>query len=370
MDNGQKYVGLFNQNIRLFFKDALRLALRDPAMALFVYRTLRRQKRAEGLRLSWEERGLHVPPFMIASITKRCNLQCKGCYAHAQHRSAEPEMSADKLRSVIAEARELGISIILLAGGEPLTRPEVLDITRDFPDIIFPLFTNGLLIDAQMAREFKKQRNLVPVLSLEGHQVDTDQRRGQGVHEHLLKTMKMLREQGVFFGTSLTVTRRNFGLVMDEDFIRELIAAGCRLLFFVDYVPVQPGTDELVLTEEQRRAESEIVASFRAELPGLFVAFPGDEEIYGGCLAAGRGFVHLSPEGRLEPCPFSPFSDSSLKDVSLKEALQSPLLRTIRENDGQLSETRGGCALWEKREWVASLLPSDELTPVATGEAR
>jgi len=367
VDHGQEYAALFNQNIRLFFKDALRLGLRDPGLALFLYRTLRQQRRAEGLRLSWEERGLHVPPFMIASITKRCNLRCKGCYAHAQHRDAEPEMSADKLHSVIAEAQELGISIILLAGGEPLTRPEVLEITRDFPGIIFPLFTNGLLIDEQMAREFKRQRNLVPVLSLEGHQAETNVRRGQGVYEHLLKVMKLLHEQGVFFGTSLTVSRRNFGLVMDETFIRELIAAACRLFFFVDYVPVQPGTEELVLTEEQRRAESRIVASFRAELPGLFVAFPGDEEIYGGCLAAGRGFVHLSPEGRLEPCPFSPLSDSSVRDLPLKEALQSPFLRIIRESDGQLSETQGGCALWEKREWVASLL-HPEPVPVTPGE--
>ena len=95
-------------------------------------------------------------------------------------------------------------------------------------------------------------------------------------------------------------------------------------------------------------------------MPGLFVAFPGDEEMYGGCLAAGRGFVHISPEGRLEPCPFSPFSDISLKDVSLREALRSPLLRTIRESDAHLRETRGGCALWEQRDWVGSLLQTSE----------
>ncbi len=73
-------------------------------------------------------------------------------------------------------------------------------------------------------------------------------------------------------------------------------------------------------------------------------------------MAGGRGFVHVSPEGRLEPCPFSPFSDVSLKEMSLKEALQSKLLRTIRENSDQLDESKGGCALWEKRDWVASLL--------------
>ena len=77
-------------------------------------------------------------------------------------------MSADRLRGVIREADELGISIILLAGGEPLTRPEVLDITADHPNIAFPLFTNGLLIDGETIDKLAAQRHVVPVISLEG----------------------------------------------------------------------------------------------------------------------------------------------------------------------------------------------------------
>ncbi len=350
------YVRLFNESIRNLFKDALRISLKDPGMALFLYRTIRRQARAARVRLAWEEKGLHVPAFMIASITNRCNLQCTGCYSRAHRRPSNTEMDASKLRSVIAEANEFGISIILLAGGEPLTRPEILDITRDFPKIIFPLFTNGLLIGEGTIKKLKQQRNVVPVISLEGYETDTDERRGEGVHERLRHVIDGLNRERIFFGTSLTVTRKNFAVVTGERFIRELFAAGCRLFFFIDYVPVQEGTNDLILTDSQRDREAEVIVSLRTKLPGLFVAFPGGEEEFGGCLAAGRGFVHLSPEGRLEPCPFSPFSDASLKEMSLKEALQSKLLRTIRENSDQLDETKGGCALWEKRDWVASLL--------------
>jgi len=257
---------------------------------------------------------------------------------------------------VIAEAQELGTSIVMIAGGEPLTRPEVLEITADFPGIIFPLFTNGVLLTPEMIGRLRRQKNVVPVLSLEGHQLETDERRGQGVYAHLLSTMAALRESNCFFGTSLTVTKHNVEMITSPEFISDLIATGCKIFFFVDYVPVQEGTEELILTDEQRRAEIERLAALRAEFPGLFVAFPGDEEMYGGCLAAGRGFVHVSPEGRLEPCPFSPFSDISLKDVSLREALQSGFLKKIRENSHSLTETRGGCALWARREWVSSLL--------------
>lgn len=77
-----------------------------------------------------------------------------------------------------------------------------------------------------------------------------------------------------------------------------------------------------------------------------------------GCLSAGRGFVHINATGDIEPCPFAPYSDINLRDSSLKDALQSEFLKTIRQNHRELSETEGGCALWVKREWVRSLLKS------------
>jgi len=267
-------------------------------------------------------------------------------------------MSGEKLRAVLGEARQLGISLVLLAGGEPLTRPEILDIAGDFPEIVFPLFTNGLLLDQEKAAWLRRRRNVVPVLSLEGHAAETDQRRGRGVYDQLLAKMALLRRHGIFFGTSITLTRRNFATVTGEEFVGELLRAGARLFFFVEYVPVQEGTEDLVLTEEQRAKAQAVLAAYQSRLPGLFIALPGDEEKYGGCLAAGRGFIHLSPEGRLEPCPFAPFSDVSLQEMSLREALNSELLRAIRENGHQLTETRGGCALWAKRDWVQSLLSS------------
>ncbi len=89
----------------------------------------------------------------------------------------------------------------------------------------------------------------------------------------------------------------------------------------------------------------ELMTGLRRQYPALFIAFPGDEEAYGGCLAAGRGFIHINPEGNLEPCPFAPYTDTNLTNLPLREALNSQLLKTIRENHDQLTETRGGCAL-------------------------
>lgn len=88
----------------------------------------------------------------------------------------------------------------------------------------------------------------------------------------------------------------------------------------------------------------------------LLISFPGDERASGGCLAAGRGFFHINARGGAEPCPFSPYSDTSLQDVSLKEAMRSPLFRRLREDGNLTGIHTGGCALFEQEETVKKYL--------------
>lgn len=352
------YFSLLNKSILKMFQDAFRVSIKHPFIAGFYLKSAIRQYRAARKRGIWERKGLHAPPFMIVSITSRCNLQCKGCYAGELHRTIGAEMNEDKLRHLFTEAGELGISIILIAGGEPLSRPEILRITRDFPRIIFPLFTNGLLINDQILTDLKKQPNVIPIISLEGYQSDTDFRRGQGVYQKVREVIDELNQRRIFFGVSLTMTRENFKVITSKEFIKKLINDGTKLFFFVEYVPVKPGTEDLTPSEEQRNIVLELMKQFRHAYPGLFIAFPGDEEEFGGCLSAGRGFVHVSSDGALEPCPFAPYSDTNLKNQTLKEALKSRLLKEIRQNHDLLTETKGGCALWENREWAQGLAKS------------
>jgi len=88
----------------------------------------------------------------------------------------------------------------------------------------------------------------------------------------------------------------------------------------------------------------------------LFISFPGDEKTSGGCLAAGRGFFHINSIGGAEPCPFSPYSDTNLKNTSLREAINSPFFKRLRDNDVLMEEHIGGCILFEKEETVQSFL--------------
>jgi MoaA/NifB/PqqE/SkfB family radical SAM enzyme len=168
--------------------------------------------------------------------------------------------------------------------------------------------------------------------------------------------MAELKRAGVFFSLSFTVTRTNFPTVTNPEFLQHAVEAGCRLFLHLEYTPIRQGTDEWVITDTQRQSMKELVASFRSQFPAVFIAVPWDEEEQGGCLAAGRGFVHISARGDLEPCPFAPWSDTNVAKVPLREALGSRFLRLMRENHEQFAETEGGCALWKNRKAVESLL--------------
>jgi len=345
---------VLNGSLNVFFKDALRVALAHPRQAAFFMQTLRWQRKAAKTRLNWDKKGVHVPPIIVLSVTSECNLHCQGCYHQALRSASESEMSDERLDELVAEAKGLGVSFIVIGGGEPLTRPIILDLAGKYPAIMFLVFTNGLLINEGVIKKMSENRNIVPLISLEGYENDTDKRRGAGVYAQVLKAIAKLKEKNIFWGSSLTLTRANFADVTDEDFVGRLVETGCKLFMLVEYTPVKKGTEDWVLTSEQRTELLMKRDLFRKKYSAMFIALPWDEEEIGGCLSSGRGFVHISAEGNVEPCPFVPYSDTNLKHLSLKDALQSKMLNTIRENHWQLEETHG-CALWEKREWVKSL---------------
>lgn len=357
MESGSLLNEMLDRVVRTTFRDALRASVKDPAMMAFFLRTLKAQKRAAERRAGLEKEGLHVPPLMILSVTDECNLHCQGCYAQNLPRQPKAEMDLARLERLFSEAEELGITNVLLAGGEPLLKPGLLELTGKFPKIIFPLLTNGTLMDEAVTASIREQRNVIPMLSLEGYEGETDLRRGEGTYAHVCKAMEKLQRAGVFFGVSITVTRSNFPTVTGDAFVGGLLHRGSKAFFYVEYSPVREGTESLVPTAEQRA----VLAgdSFRSKYSAAFLSFPGEEKKFGGCLSAGRGFIHVSASGDLEPCPFAPYSDASLQQMSLKDALKSKFLQRIRDNRGELLEADGGCAIWKKRAWAQSLLAGD-----------
>jgi len=351
------YSSLLDRSITVTLSQVRRIISEEPALLLTAARLLAYQKRAVMIREKNYRKGLVVPAVIMFSLTQRCNLTCSGCYMQEQRRTRSPELSLDQIRSLVNQSVDLGVSFFVFAGGEPLIRSDdIMTLAREFPMMISAVYTNGTLITDDLATALSRLKNIVPIISVEGEEEETDSRRSSGVYAAAMHSFSLLKQNGVFFGCSVTVTRENFKTVTGDQFITTMIGYGCRLITYVEYVPVKCGTEELVLSGLQHDELNLKTGEFQGRYPALFLAFPGDESSFDGCLSAGRGFIHVSPSGDLEPCPAAPFSDTNITRMSLKEALQSGFLARVRNNHHNLSETQGGCALWKNREWTESLL--------------
>ena len=178
---------------------------------------------------------------------------------------------------------------------------------------------------------------------------------GEGVYEKVFSAMEVMQKEKLLFGSSVTVTKENLEEVTSDDFIRKLEQRDCKALFFVEFVPMSPESQELAPGDEERTYMNKRLSEIREAYPNMiFLSFPGDEKSSGGCIAAGRGFFHINSHGGAEPCPFSPYSDVNVRDTSLQEALHSGLFMKLQNSGILMEDHAGGCVLFENRDKVES----------------
>ena len=361
MDQAFDIQSYMTRGVERVVGDIIKATFKNPKESAYMARFALASRTASKKRGRAEITGEHIPPFLIASITSQCNLHCAGCYSRCSHatQDAAPvnQLTAEEWLRVFAEADDLGISFILLAGGEPMLRRDVIEAAGKHPDILFPIFTNGTFLDEEYFRLLDKCRNLVPIMSIEGGKETTDERRGPGVYDRLIGNMDALCRRGLIFGASVTVTTRNIREVTSDEFLKSLSDRGCKAVIFVEFVPVTDDSRELAPGDKEREYLNGEMNRLRSEHPEMvYISFPGDEKSSGGCVAAGRGFFHINSHGGAEPCPFSPYSDINVRDTSLKEALRSPLFTALRSGGFLDDDHAGGCVLYEKRAQVEALM--------------
>ena len=341
--------GIFLQAVRLQRHGLLKRLWRLQAMGRHaVGSELRRRK-------FHKKNGLPAPTAIAFSPTIRCNLSCTGCYARDY--PTDNELPLDVIDRMLTSAERMGVFLLIITGGEPLMREGILDILLRHRRLLFLMITNGTLLDEETATQIASARNIVPVISLEGWQEQTDTRRGLGVYDQVERAMEYLQSEGVVFGFSAMVARDNFEVLSSDQFIDEMVKRGCALGFYTEYVPVGSAAQwELVLKREEQKGFRKRIQQLRKVKTMMFVHLP-DDEYWGDnkCRAVINGSVHVSSQGCVEPCPFTHFASDNIKDKSLDQILQSQFLSEIRSSDAIVRRGRLGCALVENRELLQDI---------------
>ncbi len=299
--------------------------------------------------------GRTPPGFLVIGPTKKCNLHCKGCYASAHSMTAET-IPFPVLDRIITEKTELwGSHYTTWVGGEPTVYrsegKDILDVAERHMDNMFLMYTNGTLIDKEMARRMANLGNVVPQVSVEGFEKETDARRGKGVFKKILRAFENMREAGVPFGIAMTPMRHNYELLTSDKFIDFYFnKQKVTLAWVFQYMPIGRGYSlDLMLTPEERLRlldrEREILWNKKL----FYVDFWNSGPIGSGCIASGRpgGYFYIDWNGFVMPCPYYQFTPVNIFDVyknggNLNDAYDQPFFESIRRWQDDYAYTRVG----------------------------
>jgi MoaA/NifB/PqqE/SkfB family radical SAM enzyme len=336
---------LFEADKRLLWKLAWNMGVKG---ALSVEKHKRRLRR-----------GQYFPPFLYVSIINSCNLRCQGCWVDVS--AKQQTISLDAMNKLIAEAKAMGNVFFGIVGGEPFMHPELLDILAAHPDCYFQVFTNGHFITEERARRLHELGNVTPLISVEGSEIVSDQRRGRdGVLSKTMQGIHNCLKARVFTGVCTSLCQTNIDDLLTETWLDRLIDLGVMYTWFHVYRPMGPdGCPELSLTPEQQLRARRFVVEMRAKKPIIIIDAYYDGAGQALCPAATGLSHHINPWGGIEPCPIVQFTKESIHSSpedsrTLGEKfIQSEFLRDFRT---LAQSTTRGCIVLERPDLLKALV--------------
>lgn len=339
--------------IRHILNDVDSHVMKTTAVNFFINSALVGWPKQEKLR---EKYGCNIPWTILLDPTSACNLHCTGCWA-AEYGN-KLNLSFEEIDDIIRQGKELGVYLYIYTGGEPLVRKkDLIRLCEKHSDCVFLCFTNGTLIDEEFADEMLRVGNFVPAISLEGFEEATDFRRGKGVFQKAIDAMHLLKEKKLIYGISACYTRANFESITSEEFYDSMIEMGAYFVWYFHYMPVgNDASPDLLPTPQQRIETYHRIRNYRATKPLFAMDFQNDAEYVGGCIAGGRRYFHINANGDIDPCVFIHYSDSNIREKTILEALQSPMMMAYHDGQPFNDNMLRPCPMLENPEKLRSMV--------------
>lgn len=299
--------------------------------------------------------GRVIPPFLFLSITNQCNLHCQGCWVHQT--SPPKQITPDHLNQIITSFKRRGSSFFGILGGEPLLYPGLWDVLRQHPDCYFQVFTNGTLLTEEHAKTMRRLGNVTPLISLEGLERVSDERRGgRNVYSGALRGIEHCVRQKLFTGIASSICQSNFDELVNPGFVRQVMNLGASYLWYYMYRP--SGMDphvELALKKHQVFKLRRFLVEERCRTPLMLVDAYWDAQGKALCPAAVGISHHVNPSGQVEPCPPMQCSCDTLRhgEDPVKTIQKSSFLEAFRD---YAAKTSRGCPLLDNPQGLADFM--------------
>lgn len=296
-------------------------------------------------------------PLIVSwGVTKQCNLNCDTCYVNASLTRTENELStAEAKKLLIDQLPSLGKKVILvLSGGEPLLREDILEIIRygDKKGILMVMGTNGTLINTRFARELKENGLKRIGISIDSSKAEKHDKvkNVPGAFEAALKGIESCKKARLPFGIHTTITNKNFNELPEMIEFADRIGAVSYHIFF--QIPIGRASAKDTVSRSTYRDLLYYIRSVRGKVntilkptcaPQFYRMLSEDktevplprgllDTISRGCIA-GISYCRVSPDGTLTPCPYLPAEIGNIRsDNFLKMWQESSVLNLLRNS--------------------------------------
>jgi len=279
--------------------------------------------------------------------TAACNLRCAHCRIETSEEASGEELSFDQACALLKDIASFARPVIVLSGGEPLVRRDIVDIARFGSDmgLRMALATNGTLVTSEIARDLKDAGVTQASVSLDGAdaQVHDSFRRVSGSFDAALNGIRTLRECGIAVQVNTTVARHNLGRLQDVLALAVsqgasalhlflLVPTGCgREMEEQDMITPQEYEDVLTWLHEVSREAAIFVRATCAPHYQRIIRQRGEKPSTAGCLA-GESVCFVSRTGDVYPCGYLPLKAGNVLEEPLSLIWeQSELLKSVRD---------------------------------------
>lgn len=300
--------------------------------------------------------GQVFPPFLYISLTNGCNLRCQGCWMDVT--SPQTCLGFDDVNKLIESANKRGNSFFGLLGGEPFMHPNLIRILEAHPGCYFQIFTNGHFITDEVAAELRRAGNATPLISVEGTETVSDERRGRpGVLNRTLAGIDACVRNRLITGVATSVCQNNFDDLVNEAWIDRLIRRGVHYVWFYTYRPVGPApSPDLALKPDQVLKVRRFAMDMRRKKAIGVVDAYWDDRGQALCPAVVGISHHIGPWGDIEPCPVVQFATDTIHDNDgdvFKTMTESTFLDGFRKT---IAKTTRGCIVLERPELLRQIV--------------
>lgn len=305
------------------------------------------------------EEASRWPLRMVAwELTRNCNLNCLHCRARSDAGPHENELTLPECRQTIDDILAFSSPTVILTGGEPLLRPDIMDIIEygKAKGLRMVIAINGTLLEPTTARRLKAAGILRVSMSLDGKDsASHDQFRCvDGSFDSVIRAAAMLKEAGLPFQINTTITRMNL------DHLDEIyrLAQGIGAVAWHTFLLVPVGRGEGLKGEELNAAMYEDVLEWlyavekEANLEVKVTCAPhyyrivkqkGGVPKSAGCLA-GKNFLFISNQGIAQPCGYLEVHAGDVRKEGVRRVWEeSPVFQAIRDLKGYKGKC-GSCS--------------------------